>query len=403
MTVTSKRLLIWSALGAVIVAGLALSFWPRPVPVDLVEVDRGSVVATVNEEGKTRVREVYIVSAPITGTLQRIRIEDGDMVLGQVSVLAAIRPVEPTLLDAREEARVLAQISAARANLELSRAEVERARADLAFAEIELTRARILVRREVASERSLDVAETEVKRAEAALRIAEAQVLVRAAELERAQAELMQANDALDTSHDTCCVHVIAPISGRVLRVIREDEGVVSAGEPLVELGELGDMEVVVEALSTDAVKIAEGAPVVIERWGGGAALSGTVRRIEPYGFTKISALGIEEQRVNVLVDFDDAKEAGHKLGHGYRVETQIETARVPDAVRVPLAALFRDGGGWAVFIVIEGRARHRGVTLGLLNDQIAEVIGGLAPGDILVSRPDDRIGDSVRVVSREE
>lgn len=403
MTATTKRILIWSVVGAIVAAGLALSFWPRAVPVDLVIVDRGPVVVTVDEEGKTRVREVYTVSAPIAGTLQRVQVEEGDAVIGRVSVLAAIQPVEPTLLDARAEARVLAQIAAARANLELARAEVERARADLALAEIEVGRARTLVERRVVAERSLDIAETEVKRTRAALGTAEAQVLVRAAELERAQAELVQASDALNGGQDTCCVHVMAPISGQVLRVLHENEGVVAAGEPLVELGDLSDMEVVVEALSTEAVKITRGAPVAIERWGGGIVLSGTVRRIEPYGFTKISALGIEEQRVNVLIDFTDASGAGEKLGHGFRVETRTEVARAADAVRVPLAALFRDGGGWAAFIVNDGRARRQQVSLGLLNDVTAEVTDGLAPGDILVLRPDDRIDDGVRVEPRDE
>ena len=402
MTSSGRRLILWGAIGVLMAAGLFLAFREQPIPVDLVAVDRGPVTVTLDEEGRTRVRDIYTLSAPIAGSLQRIEANAGDAVIAEVSVLAAIRPTEPTLLDAREEARVRAEIEAARANLALARAEVDRATADLSFAETELIRARTLVERAAASERSLDLARTERDRARAALRTSEAQVLARAAELDKALAELMQATDAADLGQEGCCIHVIAPISGHVLRVIHENEGVVAAGEALIELGALDDMEVLVEALSTEAVAVRKGAPVAIERWGGGRTLTGTVRRVEPYGFTKISALGIEEQRVNVLIDFDDPAEAATLLGHGYRVETRVRIDAEPDAVRAPLAALFRDGGDWAVFAVADGRADKRTVTVGLMNDRVVEITEGLEPGDTLILRPDSRIEPDVLVAERE-
>jgi HlyD family secretion protein len=401
MSSTAKRYLIWGAVGLAVLAGLVFAFRPIPVPVDLAEIDRGTVTVTLDEEGRTRVRDIYTVSAPIPGRVERIQANSGDRVIANVSVLAAIRPMEPTLLDARREASVRAEIEAAKANLDLARASVDRAGADLKFAETELTRARTLVERSVVSNRELDLAETERDRARAALKSARANVLARRADLERAQAELTQATDAADLGSEGCCIHVIAPISGHVLRVLHEDEGVVPAGEPLIELGALDDMEVVVEALSTEAVKVVDRAPVAIERWGGGETLRGHVRRVEPYGFTKVSALGIEEQRVNVLVDFEEPERAGGLLGHGYRVEVRVRLDEAADAVRVPVAALFRADNRWAVFSVTDGRVALREISLGLMNDRTAEVLTGLEPGEKVVLRPDDRIENGVLVVPR--
>ncbi len=403
MTSGAKRTLLWGLVAAVIAAGLVMALRDRPVPIDSALVDRGTVIVTLNEEGRTRVRDIYTLSAPIAGTLERIEAEAGDAVVARVSVLAAIRPTEPTLLDAREEARVRAEIAAARANLDLARAVVERVHADIRFAENELERARTLVETSVASERTFDLALTEWERAQAALRTAEAQVVARAAELDRALAELMQATDAADHGQEGCCVHVISPISGHVLRVIHENEGVVAAGEPLIELGALDAMEVLVEALSTEAVSVRPGAPVAIERWGGGRELNGRVRRVEPYGFTKVSALGIEEQRVNILIDFEDPAEAATLLGHGYRVETRTEVARSEDAVRAPLAALFRTNDSWTVFVVRDGRATLQPVDVGLINDRVVEINGGLSPGDAVILRPDTRIATGVAVVERDD
>jgi HlyD family secretion protein len=384
----------------VLIAALAYSFRPMPALVDFGTVERGAMRVTVDEEGRTRVRDVYIVSAPLAGQLMRIESEVGDHVTATETVVATIRPSDPSLLDVRSRAEAEAEVSGAEAARALSVAEVKRAKAQLEFAENELKRANALAKKGTISMRALDQAQLERKTSEAALAEARASLRVSQHRLATARARLIEPGAAGDSGKN-CCVSIRAPVSGLILKKIHESQGVVAPGEPLLEIGDAGDLEVEVDLLSSDAVKVKAGDPVLIEQWGGGRTLNGRVRRIEPFGFTKVSALGIEEQRVNVIIRFTDPPEQLRPLGHGYRVEVRIVIWQAGDALKVPISALFRDKVGWAVFVEEDGRATKRTVTLGHVNTFEAQVASGLKAGERVVLHPSDQVVEGALVEAR--
>lgn len=396
-----RRWLIWSLLCAALVAGLAYAFLPQPIPVDLATVVRGPLVVTVDEEGETRVRDVYVLSAPLAGRVRRIEAEVGDRIVAEQTVVAEIEPIDPAFLDVRSEAQAQAALRAAEANKALAEAELGEVEAEFEFAQAELQRAQRLIEAQTISEQALDDAERRYKTTRAAVATARARFQVRRFELQRAQAQLMSPVHA-QAGHGACeCVPLLAPVHGKILRVLHKSEGVVEAGEPLVEIGDPTDLEVVVDFLSTDAVKIAPGQRVIIEEWGGGMALSGRVRLVEPFGITKVSALGIEEQRVDVIIDFTSPPADWQRLGHGYQVEARVVLWQGTDVLKLPLTALFRSGDEWAVFVEEDRRARLRVVKVGRRTGLEAEIIEGVDPGDRIVVSPSDRISDSVRIHSR--
>ena len=400
---TARRVLIWGVLAALLAAALVHAFMPQPVPVDLGAAARGALRVTVDDEGRTKVKDIYVVSAPLAGRALRIEIEAGDAVIAGESVVATIYPGDPAFLDVRSQSEAEADVKAAEAARALARAELERTRAEMAFALDDYSRAAALADRQHISERALDAAELEVRTREAAVASAEAALLVRDYELERARAALIEPGQGGPSRQgpDACCVEVRAPIDGRVLRVIHESEGVVAAGEALLEIGDPRALEIVTELLSSDAVKVAPGAEVLIEAWGGGEVLAGRVRRIEPFGFTKVSALGIEEQRVNVIIDFVDPPDRWRSLGHGYRVETRIIVWQGDDVLKAPVSALFRDHEDWAVFVAANGVATLRRISIGHTNSLEAEVLDGLEEGERVVLHPSDRVEDGAPVVAR--
>lgn len=402
MGVAARRVLFWSFLLLLLAAGLVYAFRPQPVPVDFARVERGPLIVAVSDEGETRVRDVFALSAPISGRARRIEIEVGDPVVAGQTVVAEIEPIDPAFLDVRSEAQAKAAIRTAEAARDLARAELDRAQADLVFAEAEVKRARRLIRDDTISQRRLDEDERSYKTAKANLATAQAALDMRGAELERARAELLSPLAARGLQTNCPCVPVTAPVSGRVLQVIHESEGVVSPGQPLIEIGDPEDLEIVADLLSTEAVKVERGQRVLIEEWGGGAMLNGRVERVEPFGFTKVSALGIEEQRVNVIVDFTDPPERWQRLGHGYQLEVRIVLWEDEDVLRVPLSALFRDGSAWAVFVEREGRAEKRLVEPGQQNGLEAEILEGLEAGEQIVLYPSDRVVEDVRLTARD-
>jgi HlyD family secretion protein len=396
MNVRRRRILLWSGLGVVLAVGLVFAFRPQPVPVDFARVTRGRLVVTVDEEGETRVRDVFVLSAPVAGRVRRIEAEVGDPVEAGKTVLAQIEPVDPDLLDVRSESE--------------AQAAVRSAQAEVDFANKELKRQRELGQRGVASRRDLDAAERAYRTAQAALE--EARAALEARNLAVAQARRPQQFKRGSKPDEQCaCIPVRAPVSGRVLRVVRQSEGVVRPAEPLLEIGDPVDLEIVVDLLSADAVQVSPGQEVLIEQWGGGQTLHGRVRRVEPTGFTKVSALGIEEQRVNVILDLTDPPAEWGRLGHGYRVETRIVLWRGENVLKVPLSALFRtrnegeDGneaaGDWAVFVETGGRAHLRPVSRGHHNGLEVEILNGLSEGERVVLHPSDRVVDGVRVNAR--
>lgn len=387
-----NRYLLWAALAALLSAGLAYAFWPRPILVDVARAAKGAMQVTVDEEGEARIHDVYVVSAPIASDMARVEIEVGDEVKAGETLIASLRPIDPTFLDFRSEAERKAAVDAAQAAVGLAEAEVERAGAELEFAEADLKRAQSLKLGDTISPRELQRSEIEAKTRKAALAAAQATLEVKRSELAAARAGLMGPATLEGAAKQSCCIELTAPVSGKVLRVVRESEGVVSAGDPLVEIGNSDDLEVVSDLLSTDAVQVREGAPVMITGWGDARVFTGHVRRVEPYGFTKVSALGIEEQRVNVRIDFDNKAEALAKLGHGFRVEVEIVTWQSDDVLQAPLSALFREGTDWAAFVIEKGHARLRTVEVGHRNTRTAEILSGLTAGEVLVLYPSDNV-----------
>lgn len=400
-----RRVLTIGLLG-LFVGFLAYSFRPQPVLVDIGIVSAGPMKVSVAEEAKTRVRDVYVVSAPVTGRLLRIEQEAGDPVEASTTVVAAMLPSDPSFLDVRSMTEAEAGVRSATAALALAKAEVDKAAAEVKFAELELKRARELVRKKAASKAALDRAELELRSSEATLQMTHATVQAKEADLETAKARLIDPTRAseLEDPQQNGIVSVRAPVSGRILRLLQESETVVTAGTALIEIGDpRGDLEIVVELLSTDAVQVKKGNRVIIEKWGGEGLLAGVVDRIEPFGFTKVSALGVEEQRVNVILQFSGPPERRATLGHGFRVEVRIVVWEEKDVVRVPSGALFRDGDGWAVFRYDGETAQQITVKIGRNNGVVAQVLEGLSADDQVVLYPSDRVSDGVRIASRAE
>ena len=385
-----------AALGAL--AALVLAFRPRPLRVETGAVRRGRFEQTVDEEGKTRVKERYVVSAPLAGTLARIELEAGDPV-DEGTVLATLVPLEPALLDVRSEQELQARLEAAEAAKLRARAALERAGAAHDFARRELERWQRLAESNVAARRDLERAESEVHVSEHEIEVARFGERVAEHEVETARAALVRARpDPSGARADGAPWLLHSPIRGRVLRVLHESEGAVALGTELLEIADPAALEVVVDALTTDAVQIPPGAPVRIERWGGEPVLAGRVRLVEPSAFTKISALGIEEQRVNVVIDLVSPRAQWESFGDGFRVETRILIHAADDAVTAPASALFRDRDGWAVFVVEGGRARRRAVQAGRRNALEVVILDGLAPGERVILHPTDAIRDQARV-----
>jgi HlyD family secretion protein len=392
----------------VVVATLAgATVWallPQPIPVDIAEIGRGSLQVTVNEEGRTRVRNVYTVSAQLAGTVQRPPVEVGDSVRSGDTVVAVIRPTAPAFLDVRARQEAQAAVQVAEAAVGVAEAQVREAQTQLSHASTELERAEELAQRGVVARARLDEARTTHSNAEARLLSAEATLAMRRSELQSARARLIGPQFVeVPDEPDACCVLVRSPVDGRVLNIFQESQQVVTAGTPLLEIGDPQDLEVVVELLSSDAVRVRPGAFARIEGWGGSAPLTATVRRVDPAGFTKTSALGIEEQRVRVVLDIATPARARPALGHGYRVVAHITVEQVGDAVLVPIGALFRRGDAWAVYVVDdEARARERLIDIGPRTNRYAVVVSGLEQGETVVMHPSDRIADDVTVTARE-
>lgn len=391
-----RRILFWAVPLALLALGLGAAFMPRPVETDLVAASRGPMVATLAEKGRTRIRDIFTVSAPVGGETRRIDIEPGDPVVAGETLLAEIEPADPAFLDRRSEAEARAAVEAARAALALARSQLSEAEAERDFAEAEFNRARSLRASNTISARAMENAERIFRARQAAVATAEAAVRMRVSELQAARTRLLRPTE--ETPDGCPCVPIHAPVSGQVLRVLQESATVVAAGTPLLEIGDPHDLEIEAEYLSADAVRIAPGQRVIVDRWGGGRPLNGEVVRVEPFGFTKVSALGIEEQRVTVVIALTDPPRDWARLGHGFEVEVRVVLWESDDALKLPLTALFRDGDGWAVFAVEDGRAVLTPVGVGHRTDLEAEITSGLAPGAEVVRYPSDAIEAGSRV-----
>lgn len=390
--------------GLALTAAAAWALWPKPVPVDLAAAIRAPMTVTVDEEGKTRIKDVFVVSAPIAGTMRRSPLLAGDIVEREKTIVAAIQPAVPPFLDFRTRAEQAAREKAAEAAVLLAEAELAQARSEFVFAESEFARAAALLKTNVIGHRAHEKAQIDLAVRKAAVAKAEANVAIRRREHESARARLLGPEDdkAAGVLDADCCLEVRSPESGRVLKVLATSEQVLQIGAPLVEIGDPRALEIVVELQSTDAVKVREGALAEIDGWGGTAKLAARVRRIESAAFTKVSALGIEEQRVRVVLDLlPDPPLGGDVLGHEFRVFVRIRQWETTSALTVPVGALFRHDGRWAVFRHEHGRAALVPVEVGHRNPDVAEVLAGLAAGDQVVLHPSDRVANGVTVAQR--
>ena len=379
-----------------VVAGIvAAAMWPEAIEVDFAKVTKGALQVTLDEDGETRVRDRFVVSAPVSGRLQRVELEPGDRVVHGKTIVARLAPAAAPLLDPRTRSELDAGVDAARAAVGQAQAERDRAAAALARARTTLTRQQELMKAGAISADDLEAAQTAVRTAEEASRAAEFTVTRTQSELEAARARLAP------TSSSRATVDVVAPVDGVVLKRVRESETVVPVGDPILEIGDPSRLEIVADFLSTDAVRIVPGSAVLVEQWGGSQALNARVRRIEPSGFMKVSALGVEEQRVNVIIDLVDPPAAVRALGDGYRVEVRVIVWHEDNVLKVPVGTLFRRGEGWAVFRVEDGIARLQPVRLGERNDLEGQILEGLSEGQTLVLHPPDTLKDGSRVKAR--
>ena len=405
----SKRLL-WGVVAGLAVLGLVWFAWPAPVAVDLAVVTKGPMEVTVDDDGKTHVRHIYTVSAPIAGKVLRISHPSGeggvsrhvgDEVVANDTVVAVMQPTTPGFVDLRSRQEIEAAVAAADGYVKYTQSEVQRLEAAVAFYRTELARAQALARTQTISAQALDKAKFEVATNEAALASAKAQVEVWQGVRRSLAARLIDPSSAAALNDPVCCVEIRAPVTGRVLKIIQESETVVQAGTPLIDIGDPRDLEVVADLLSTDAVEIKPGSSVRIDGWGG-SPIRARVTRIDPAGFLKVSALGIEEQRVRTTIDFVDPPEAWSRLGHDYRVIVHVTTWSADSVLALPVGALFRKEEDWAVFAVKDGRARTTVVKIGHRNNRVAEVLSGLSEGDRVVLHPSDRVKEGVAVAERE-
>lgn len=396
-------------MGAVLVLGVTLlyAFWPRATMVDLGEVTRGPMHVAISDEAKTRVREAYVVSAPIAGRLMRVEVEPGDLVTGGETEILHMMPLNPSALDIRTREQARAAVSAAQAAQRAARADLNKATADKDLAAVDLDRMRELRQSGIAAQAALDRAERVWRASRASLDMAQAALAMREADLANARARLIGFGDetlqASPSQEEGRSIPLLAPVTGRILRVMQESETTLAAGAPILEIGDTSnDLEIVAELLSADAVKVSVGNRVIIDKWGGTYSLNGTVERVEPWGFTKFSALGVEEQRVNVIIQFTDPLSRRENLGHGFRVETRVVIWEEADVLIIPSSAIFRHEDGWAAFAVVDGVARFTELEIGQSNGTEAELLGGLEEGARIILYPGPGLDDGTRVAQRQ-
>ena len=387
---------LWALLALALAAMIVVAFLPKPVPVDVAPVERSALRVTVDEDGRTRLSDRYVVSAPLTGNLARVELHPGDSV-SDGQVIARLVPLARPLMDAQSRAEAEARVAASSAQLRQARASVQRSQAALAFARTQATRQRQLVERGSLAQDVLDRADLELRSRQEELTSTEFGVRVAAHQLEMARSALGR----LEGDEDSESLDVTSPIDGAVLRVMQQSGGAVQAGTPLLEIGDPAHLEIAVDVLTVDAVHIEPGARVLLERWGGEQALEGHVRLVEPSAFTRVSALGVEEQRINVVIDLDSPREQWARLGDGYRVEARIVTWEEEDVLSVPASAVFRQGDGWGVFLLRGETVALTEVSTGRENGLRVQILDGLEEGDRVVVHPSDRVTDGATVLTR--
>lgn len=398
---TLKKRLPLMIAGLAVFAVIVVALWPTGVPVDVAAAERGSLRVTVDEDGKTRIRERYIVSAPLSGRLVRIGLRAGDEVRAGQTILATIEPKEPDLLNVSARTIAEARVKAADAAKRQTVPNLDKAQAAHAQAIKDFERARNGVGTGAVTPQEYDAAVTRERTTSLELKAAQFASQIAEFEWEQAKAALLRTRPLPSGEEEQWRMEIPSPIDGRVLRVFQESATVVTPGMQLVELGDTTDLEIIIDVLSTEAVKIRPGAPVFLEHWGGETPLRAQVRLIEPGAFTKLSALGVEEQRVNVIATFLDPSEKWRALGDAYRVEARIVVWESADVLKVPAGAVFPHQNGRAVFVVIDGKAQIREIESGHSNGLETEVLGGLEVGALVIVYPGDKVRGGAPVQPR--
>jgi len=399
MNVALRRKLFVIIIIAVVVLATVYGFLPKTQQVDIVNVARGPLQVTIEEEGRTRLKDRFIISAPIAGYMRRIDKKVGDPVKkGQTVVV--LEPLRSQSLDPRSRAEAEVTVSAAEASLNAAIEKERATTADADYIEKRLERISNLYSKAYVAKDQFEQTESEAKKARAVQRSAKAAIDVARSELERAKTTLQNFSPPKKTGK-YIAVYVSSPVSGNIFRIYRESEGAVNVGEPLMDIGNSKNLEVRVEVLSSDAVKIKKGTNVLFKRWGQEEPLTGRVRIVEPAGFTKISSLGVEEQRVLIIADITSPPEKWRALGDGYRLEAHFIVWEGKDILQVPTSALFRSGKDWAVFVEEKGKARRRLVEVGQRTGLTAEIISGLQESERVVAYPDDSVSDSTKIKPR--
>jgi len=392
-----RRRIFLTVIALLIAAGLFYGFRPQPIAVDLGAATRGPLRVTVEQEGRTRVIDHYVISAPVAAYAQRIELEVGDGVQ-RGAALVRLEPLRAEVLDPRQRAAAEAGVAAAKAAVSAAEQNAEAAKASADLAQKELERIRKLRADGHVTQDAEDRAAAEAERSGAQLRSAQFAADTARYDMEAARTALRYAAEPAAAKEP---IIVRAPVAGRVLRIPRKSEGVVTVGQALMEIGDPRALEVEVDVLSADAVRLHPGTRVEFERWGGEGKLEGKVRVVEPVGFTKVSALGVEEQRVWVIVDFTSPAAQWQQLGDGYRVEASFILWDESNVLQVPARALFRVGAGWALFVVQQDKAMKREVRVGQRNGLSAQILSGINEGDRVIVHPDDQVRDGVRVAAR--
>lgn len=399
----STRTLVLIGFGVAVVSGLAyVSFRNDPVPVDLAEVTRGPLEVTVNAEGETEVRDLFEVASPIAGTALRSPVEEGDTVRAGETVVAIVQPASSGLLDARTRLQARATLQEALAARHVAQADLQQAEETQSFAQSQFDRTQALVNRGVASITKLEDDTQRLAVAKAAVQAEQARIAMAQGTIERARASLLE-TDENDQQRASCCVELKAPADGVILSVAAISQRPVSIGTALVSIGDPDDLELVADILSHDAVRLEVGALAYVERWGGDKTLQARLDRIDPKARTKVSALGIEEQRVDAYFTLTSPQEERPNLGDRFSVFLRIVEWHADDVLQMPLSAAFRDGEDWAVFVSDGGVAEKRIVTLGRRNERMTEIQTGLEPGTQVVTHPSDAISTGVTLVERSE
>ena len=396
MNVALRRRLFVIVIIVAVILATVYGFFPKAVEVELAAVTRGPLQVTIEEEGRTRLKDRFVLSAPVAGYMQRINAKVGDAVVKGQTVIV-LEPLRSPALDPRSRAEAQATVHAARAALSAAVEKESAVAAEADYLEKRLVRLKNLYAKGSIAKDQYDQVEAETKKVRAMQGSAAAAVNVSRSELERANTALQNFSPGKKTG-DSQKVYVAAPVGGSIFRIYQESEGAVNAGQPLLDIGNVQDLEVRVEVLSSDAVKIKKGTAVFFKRWGGAGTLEGAVRIIEPAGFTKISSLGVEEQRVLVIADITSPPEMWRALGDGFRLEAHFIVWEGQDVLQVPANSLFRAGKDWAVFAVQNGKAQQRIVTVGQRNGLAAEIINGLQENEQVIVHPDDTISNDKRI-----